>query len=174
MIPFNMTDNELPFIYPELHLQSRERQTVYTLRVPLVGGAGVLGQHSDKGSPVRLWDQRQPRLRQFHRKPPFRALGRKAPHRLRMAVSVGQIGLDIVNGCAVHQISPPDMEHRPQPAAELHPLQPDAGQAKGLGLYGERGANTPSRWLPPSRGGVPWATRYPDLSRKIPRSAKHG
>ena len=58
--------------------------------------------------------------------------------RLRMAVGIGNIGLDVKNRRPVHEVCPCDVEHRPARISEINALEPHARQADGV--RPERGA----------------------------------
>ena len=70
-------------------------------------------------------------------KPPPGHLIHKAPPGLRAGVGVGDVGLDIIDGRAVHEVRAGHVEHRPQGLVQLHALQAHAGQAQGVGPEGD-------------------------------------
>ena len=65
-------------------------------------------------------------------------LRREALGGLGMGVHIGQIGLDVIEGGAVHQISPQNVKHRPPGGVQLDPFQLHAGEPQRIGA--ERGA----------------------------------
>ena len=56
-----------------------------------------------------------------------------------MAVGVGDIGFDVVDGGAVHQVGTPHDEDGADVGPVLDGLQPDAGQAQRVGPEGGAG-----------------------------------
>ena len=60
-------------------------------------------------------------------------LGRKARRGIRVAVGVWDIGLDVVDGGAVHEVGAPHDEDRAHLGPDLDFFQLDAGQAQRIG-----------------------------------------
>jgi len=91
----------------------------------------------------------------------------KALGGVRVAVRIGDVGLDIVDGGAVHQVGPAHDEHRPHVRALLNSFQLYAGKPQRVRSEGRPVANTPTRVLPPRRGG---RTVGDQLSRTAPEN----
>ena len=77
--------------------------------------------------------------------------GGKAAKGFRVAVGIGNVGLDVQNGGAVHQVGPLDPEHRAlgglADACQLH-----AGQGDGVGPEGGAGGKDPHPGVAPQPG----------------------
>ena len=92
---------DLP-LYREAHLHSGKRKAVNAVRVILVMGPGVLCQHAPQRLPPLGRNPFQQLRRNLHRQAlPCRYSG-KAAQRVRVAVGVWDVGLDIQNRRAVH------------------------------------------------------------------------
>ena len=120
----------------------------------LIGGARILGQHPQQGGPARLLHRLQQLRGTLHPEAGLLGLAGKAPRRLGAAVRVGEIGLHIIDGSAVHQVGPRYPERRPPLGMLLDPLQPDAGQANGVGAEGRTGGKHPHAGIPPKARGA--------------------
>ena len=110
-------------MHAKAHRERGEVHRVHALRVMLVAGAGIVCQHAPERLALVFRDARLKFRRDLHPERLPRVRGKAAP-RLRPAVSVGDVGLDVKDG-------------RP----------------RELGRKGERVAKTPMRALPPRRGG---------------------
>ena len=96
-----------------MYLQPGKLHTVHPLRVVLVGGAGVTGKHALQRGAVGFRYGLPQRFRAGHFQMVGAGLPGKALGGVRVAVGVGDIGLDIVDGGAVHQVGTAHDEHRP-------------------------------------------------------------
>ena len=103
----------------KVDVQAREGQAVYPPGVLLVGGAGVLRQHPQQRRPLSLRHLVQQFRRAVHGEAAAGHLVREAPPGLRVGVGVGGVGLDVVDGGAVHQVRAGDIEHRAQLRVQL-------------------------------------------------------
>ena len=96
---------------PEAEVKPGKVHAVFPRRVVLVAGTGVVGQDAlCRGALVRRELVQQMR-RVFHRDH-VRAGGGKAPQRLRVAVGIGGVGLDVIDGRAVHQVGTAHVDDR--------------------------------------------------------------
>ena len=110
----DIRDVEHLIVHGEFHLVAGEGEAVDPLRVLLVPGPGIQGQHLPQSIPPVRGEPLQQSGGKLHlQRGPGRLAG-EAALRLRMAVPVWEIGLDVQNGSPVHQVRPPDMEDRPQ------------------------------------------------------------
>ena len=102
-------------------------------------GPGILGQHAPQGFPAVLRHFFQQLggnddLQRF----PRRDSG-EAPQGFRVAVGVGNVGLDVQNGRSVHQIGAQDPQHGAPVRRPLHSRQLYAGEGNGVGPEGRAG-----------------------------------
>ena len=103
-------------------------------------------QHAAQRRPVRRVDLRLQRRRKIDRQRVMPLFLRKAARRLRVAVGIRQIGLDIVNRRSVHQIRAADDEHRPLRGVQPHFLKRHGRQPDGIGAKRRpRGEHTHAR-----------------------------
>ena len=115
----------------------------------LIGGAWVLGQHADQRLPQFLRHLSEQFRGDIHLQGGLLGRAGKASHRLRTAVGVGNIGLDIIDGTAIHQIGPGDMDHRSLRGVQFHPFQPHAAQPDGIGPERRTGGKDPHAGIAP-------------------------
>ena len=69
-----------------------------------------------------------------------------------MAVPIGEVGLDVQDGGAVHQVRAPDMEHRAQGVRVHNAVQPHGGEADGIGPEGGAAGEDPHPLIAPQPG----------------------
>ena len=81
-----------------------------------------MGENGQEGRLSLRWDFVQQFRRALHRHHPLIQLGRESGLGVRMAVGVGNVGLDVKDGGAIHQVRSGHMEHRPFRCVQLHPL----------------------------------------------------
>ena len=62
---------------------------------------------------------------------------------LRMAVGVGYIRFDVVNWCAIHQVSTLYIDNRSKANLLVHPVKADAGEAKIIRAKGRASGKHP-------------------------------
>ena len=98
----------------------------------LIAGTGVLGQRIEKGLPPLRGDGREHAGVGPHLKSGQRG-GREAAPCVGVAVGVGQIGFDIQNRSAVHEVGAAYMQNGPQRGVRFDSLQAHGGQADGVG-----------------------------------------
>ena len=109
------------------------------LRVVLVGGAGVVFQHALQSG---LLDGRHSGPEAGvadHGQVVELSLCREACGGVRVAVGVGDVGLDVVDGGAVHQVGAPHDEDGADVRPVLDGFQLDAGQSQRIGPEGRAG-----------------------------------
>lgn len=70
-----------------------------------------------------------------------------------MAVAVGNVGLDVENRGAIHQIRAAHVQNRTEFPGLLHAQKTDAGQPQIVGAERGTGGEDAIRVFPPSRGG---------------------
>ena len=92
-----------------------------------------------------------------------------------MAIRKGQIGLDVQNGRAVHEIGSGHMEHRTVLGVQLHVQQLHGGQTDGIGAEGGTGGKDAHTGFAPQPG---WQHRgrptLPDGLGKDPQQPQVG
>lgn len=119
-------------LYLEFHLPARERKAVNPFRIILILGTGIQGQRIFQRTPLFRRHGTAKRFGNFHIQP-FIGDSRKPFRRLRNAVRQRNIGLDIQNGGAIHQIHAGKMQYRAVQRMQFHPFQPDGRQPDGIG-----------------------------------------
>ena len=122
-------------------------------------------QHAAQRRPVRRVDLRLQRRRKIDRQRVMPLFLRKAARRLRVAVGIRQIGLDIVNPRRRRRAPAP-----PGCAASL----PQASRTTARWDWGETATawrTRPCARCRPASAGAPSATTHPARRRKSPRSA---
>ena len=99
----------------------------------------------------------------------------KAPHSLRMSVTVGDVGLDVQDRGSVHQVRSADVEHRAHVLSMLYRQKPYAGKTDGVGTERRAGGKYPHPGVStqPGRpdGGGPV---LPHCLGKLPENPKMG
>ena len=70
-----------------------------------------MGQNRDGGFPFLFRDLNKQLIRKLHIQQEVFGCIRKATQCLRMAIGVGDLGLDVENGSAVHQVGTGYMNH---------------------------------------------------------------
>ena len=81
-------------------------------------------------------------------------MGRKSAGGLRMAVCVGNVGLDVKDRCSVHQVGAPDMKHRSEFCRVLEPQELHAGKGQVVGPKGGAGGKNPHSGVSAQPGGT--------------------
>ena len=62
---------------------------------------------------------------------------------LGVRISIGNVWLDVVDGCTVHKVSPQDMDDRPFVSRLFYSVKTDAGQAKTIRTERRTGGKHP-------------------------------
>ena len=126
-------------VHLEVDFQPAELHAVDPLRVVLVGGAGVVFQHTlQSGLLVGRHSGPEAGVAD-HGQVVELGLCREAPGGVRVAVGVGDVGLDVVDGGAVHQVGAPHDEDGADVRPVLDGFQLDAGQSQRIGPEGRAG-----------------------------------
>ena len=161
--------------HSETDLPPGKGEDIAPLRTVVVGGAGILGQDADEAVPQGGGDPLQKRRGKRDVKGlPGMPVGESAGG-LRVAVAVAEIGLDVIDGGAVHEIRPGDVEQRPQSGVKLHPLQPHGGQADGVGAEGGAGGKDPYAGIPAQPGRTDrGGPLFPDSLGELPQKPDMG
>ena len=71
-----------------------------------------MGENVDEGLPLSKRNPDDYRLGNINIQKPFRRLRGEAAAGVRVAVGIGQVGLDVENRRPVHQIGTGDVQHR--------------------------------------------------------------
>ena len=112
----------------------------------LIGRARVLREHSAQCVQLFRREARREHVRYLHGERALPFAGGEAAERARRGVRVGDVGLDVENGRAVHQVGAGNAQHGPFGRGELHGLQLHAGEAEGIRPHGRaRGENAHAR-----------------------------
>ena len=171
----DLPDRQPVPLHGEAHIHPGKGHAIDPPGVVLVGGTGVLRQHAQQSPALFRRHSLQQRRRAVHRQRPAGHGVGKAAGGLRVGVGVGDVGLDVVDGRAVHQVRPGHMEEGAVPAAKLHPHQAHGGQADGVGAEGGAGGKHPQ---PPvaaqagrAHGGGP---AVPDRPAELPEQPDMG
>ena len=127
------------FLHGEADIVPGERQSVDALRASLVGWPGVVGQNADGGVPLVLREQGQKRGREADVQQEISGGVREAAGGVRVAVAVGNVGLDVKNRCAIHQVCAAYVQNRAEFPGLLHAQKADAGQPQIVGAEGGAG-----------------------------------
>ena len=148
-------------------------QGVEPLRLVLVPGAGVVGQDAGEGGALL----RRERLRRAggvaHPEGGPGVRG-KATAGLRLAVGIGNVGFDVKDGSAVHQVRAAHLQHQALRPL-LHRQQLHAAEPQGIGPEGRAGGKdahagvAPQPGRPHRRRPVP-----PQVLRKLPDEPQVG
>ena len=134
-----------------------------------------MGQNADGGVPLVLREQGQKRGREVDVQQKIPGGVRKAAGGVRVAVAVGNVGLDVENRGAVHQVRTAHVQNRAEFPGLLHTQKADAGQPQIVGA--ERGTGGedahPGVSAQPGRahGGRP---ALPDSFGKLPDEPQMG
>lgn len=163
------------FLHGEADIVPGERQPVDALRASLIGGPGVVGQNADGGVPLVLREQGQKCGREADVQQEIPGGVRKAAGGVRVAVAVGNVGLDIENRGAVHQVRTAHMQNRAEFPGLLHAQKADAGQPQIVGAERGTGGEDPhpdvSAQPGRAHGGRP---ALPDSFGKLPDEPQMG
>ena len=105
----------------------------------LVGGARVTCQYAGQGGAVGLRHLCQQFGRELYLQTVELGLAGKALGGIRVAVGIGDVRLDVVNGGAIHQVGTAHDEHRANVRPVLDAFQTHAGKAQRIGTEGRPG-----------------------------------
>lgn len=162
------------FLHGEADIVPGERQSVDALRASLIGGAGSWDRTPMAASRLSSGsrDRSAGGKLTFSRKSPAVSV---AAGGVRVAVAVGNVGLDVENRGAVHQVCTAHVQNRAEFPGLLHTQKADAGQPQIVGA--ERGTGGedahPGVSAQPGRahGGRP---ALPDSFGKLPDEPQMG
>ena len=130
-------------LHGEADIVPGERQSVDALRASLVGWPGVVGQNADGGVPLVLREQGQKRGREADVQQEVPGGVCEAAGGVRVAVAVGNVGLDVENRGAVHQVRTAHMQNRAEFPGLLHAQKADAGKPQIVGAERGTGGKDP-------------------------------
>ena len=111
-----------------------------------------MGQNADGGVPLVLREQGQKRGREADVQQKIPGGIRKAAGGIRVAVAVGNVGLDIKNRGAIHQIRAAHVQNRTEFPGLLHAQKTDAGQPQIVGAEGGAGGKDAHPGVPAQPG----------------------
>ena len=132
-------DGQRLAVHLEVDFQTAELHAVDPLGVVLVGGAGVVFQHTLQRRLLVGRHFGPEGVAADHVQVVEPGLRCETCRGIRVAVGVGDIGFDVVDGGAVHQVGAPHDEDGADVGPVLDGLQPDAGQAQRVGPEGGAG-----------------------------------
>ena len=112
-------------------------------RVILIPGPGVQSEDVPQRLPPVRGQTLQKVRRDLHRQGGPGRLTGEAAGGVRVAVPVGEVGLDVQDGRPVHQVRAPDAEHRTEPVRVLDGLQLHRGQPDGIRPEGRTAGEHP-------------------------------
>ena len=122
----NVRDGHFLSIHAEFHLIAAKFQPIDAAGVCLIPRARILCEHADERVALLSREAGQQLRRDTHRQRMHLYLPSEAFCCLRAAVGVGDVGLDIIDRRAVHQVCSGDVEHRPARVRKLDPFQTHA------------------------------------------------
>ena len=132
-------DGEARLFDAETDVETCKTDAVDSIRVFLVGGAGVVPQNTDSGCLLALWQPVQQIRREVYFQKKRTGTICEAAGSISVAIAVRNVGLDVENGCAVHQVGSPNMQYSSKLCTLLHTQQFDTGKSQIIGP--ERGAS---------------------------------
>ena len=103
---------ELVIFHGEADIKSREGEAVDPSGLALVAGPGVVTEDAHGGGALGFRQKGQQAGGEVHLQEEFPGGVREAAQGLGVGISVGDVGLDVKNGGAVHQIRTGDMDDR--------------------------------------------------------------
>lgn len=112
-----------------MDLQTGKGHAVDPVRVRLVGGAWVLGEDAQKGSPLFIGHLLQEGGGAVHGQHDALHPVGKAPRSLGQGIGVRNIGFDIVDGGAVQEVGSGDMEDGAKDGVLFHGFEAHGGEA---------------------------------------------
>ena len=102
-----------------------------------------MGKHTQGGSPLVFGQQAQQLCREIHIQQEIPGGVGESSRCLRVGIGVGNVGLDVENGGAVHQVGAAHMKNGTILPGMLYPQKPDAGQPQIVGPEGRTGGENP-------------------------------
>ena len=134
---FDNIHNCKPLIhYLKPDIETGKGQTVCPLWIPLIGGTWIVGEHSQQGLALIKGNLIQKCFRNMDRQKIGIGVVCEAAKGIGMGVAIGNVGFDIKDWGAIHQICAAYMEHGSEFPGFLHLQQTDTGQAKTVGAEG--------------------------------------
>lgn len=119
--------NIKPYIHTSV-LHSVDARRIFLIRRP-----GILRQDFHQRRLALLWDKLQACRRAFYLQAVARVPAAEAALCVRVAVRIGQIGLNIKDRGSIHQVGSGNMENRAKIRGGADALQTDAGQSNRIG-----------------------------------------
>ena len=132
-------DGQRLAVHLEVDFQTAELHAVDPLGVVLVGGAGVVFQHTLQRRLLVGGHFGPEGVAADHVQVVGPGLRCETCGGIRVAVGVGDIGFDVVDGGAVHQVGAPHDEDGADVGSVLDGFQLDAGQSQRIGPEGRAG-----------------------------------
>lgn len=142
-----------------MNVQTLKRHTINLLRVFLVLGTRVFSQHLLQLHDAFVCHSILSHEAFFHLRGylhlqslPFPPIHKSAP-RLRVTVGIGDIGLDVIDGCTIHEVGSQHMDDRPASGFPLNVVNAHRGQSQTIGTKRTARSKHTHLFVTPNRGG---------------------
>ena len=106
----NADNGVLSAFHTESHVTASEGHAVNAVWIVLVLRSRIVFEYGDEAVALAFRDFFEQFLWETHFQQVLCRLGGKSADGLGMAVGISNVGLDVVNGCAVHQVGPGDLQ----------------------------------------------------------------
>ena len=130
---FHFHDGQNIILNRKADIESCKGNAVDPVRFALVGGTGVVTQNTHSGGLFVRGQDVFKVIRKHHIQQKLACGVRKAAGGFRVAIAVGNIGFDVENGRAVHQIGATHMQHRSVLLGMLDAQQFHTGKPQVIG-----------------------------------------
>ena len=132
-------DGQFTLLHGEADVEAGEGEAVDSARLALVAGAGVVDEDADGGGALFGGELIQQGFGEIDLENKFVGGIGEAAQGVGVGICVGDVGLDVENGGAVHQVRAGDMDDGSVVLCEFHALQLHAAQAQIVGPEGGAG-----------------------------------
>ena len=122
--------------HSELHVFSRKQHSVHFLGNVLILRTRVKLKHTTQRLQLFLCERRNHIIRHFHLKPADGVIVDKAAAGVGMGVGINHIGLNVVDGSAVHKVGPKHMNQRTIGRVELQLRNPHRRESQPIRAEG--------------------------------------
>ena len=143
---------QLVIFYGKANVAAGKAYAVDPAGFALVAGPGIVGKHRLGGFPLIFRQLFQQGSGKAYLQQVFPGGVRKAAGGFRLAIGIGDIGLDVEDGRAVHQVSPGYMDHRAILGSFFYPQKPNAGKPQIVGSERGAGSEHAQPGIPPQPG----------------------
>ena len=172
---YDLANGQPVILHRKPDIEPGKGQAVNPSGLALVAGAGVVAENADGGGALVFRQKLQKGRGEGHLQKKVICGVREAAQGIGMGVCVGDVGFDVENGGAVHQVRAGNVDDRAKLLRHFHTLEPDAAQSQIVGPEGGPGGEHAHAGVAAQAGRADrGAPAGPDRLGKLPDDPKMG